>query len=722
MAAVRTLPLDAVSSLSAPDTRAVQSLAVARKVLLVDDDPLFRKLIRRALIERDLEVVEAGKVSEATTMFVAHNPDLAIVDGLLPDGRGTDWIAEIRHRGADIPVVFVSAFWRDLRSYEWLTRDLRVAFVGYKPIQPEQLARRVLELLDRQARKSSMPPPQRPIERKELEKPASRTEEPRALPAPERRPADAPAAVPEPRATIPDAAPPAPTDSPTTPEPPRAPQPSDAFARELPRIVSRMADSAFKVVRDSGDQNAIEGFRSLAHELAASARTFGFDDLADTAQDLALAGVAPPPELEEDGFWDIAKAAGIDDAAAKLPTTLARLFPRILLVDDDPVFAAHLVDGAQRMLIPVRAVTEADAAVDAVREKAADALLLGRPFHDPDRSGAVLKAAREARVPVIGVLSMDATFDARRHASRDGATLFFDHPIDRDAVFTSILEQHSLRVQVGRVGLVSHDAVFARALRDALQNLAINTEMFDDATALVDALERESLDAIALDEGLALGTETSAALRVDTRARSLAIVLLLPHDEPPRPYAAGADAALPRDAKPASLARDIAALVRRSREHRARIGRDPITGLPTTAHVLPQVAGRLAEARRSGRPLTVATVRIHEIETLRGKHGPLLADRALARLGVLVRSAFRETDIRGRILGDTLVLCLPGAKRDSLMPLFTRLASDFRALPLMSDEGQELRAALEVGVASFPQDGSALAPLLLSAYRNLTVV
>lgn len=684
---------------------------MARKVLLVDDDPLFRKLIRRALIERDLEVVEASKVGEATTMFVAHSPDLAIVDGLLPDGRGTDWIAEIRHRGADLPIVFVSAFWRDLRSYEWLTRDLKVAFVGYKPIQPEQLARRVIELLDRHARKSAPPASAPEAAKGQKKKRKSKPDQELSLAAAEARDT-------QPDAKLDAKLDPKPEEK--TPEP--KPSAGDAFARDLPRIVSRMADSAFKVIRDSGDQGAIEGFRALAHELAASARTQGFDDLADTAQDLALAGITPPAQLEEDGFWDIAKSAGIDDAEAALPTTLARLFPRVLLIDDDPVFAAHLVDGAQRMLIPVRAVTDADEAIARVREKTTDALLIGRPFHDPDRSGTVLKAAREARLPVIGVLSMDATFDARRHASRDGATLFFDHPIDRDAVFTAILEQHSLRVQVGRVGLVSHDSRLAPGLHDALQNLGINTEVFQDATALVDALERESLDAIVLDEGLALGTETSAALRVDVRARSLSIVLLLPHDEPPRPFAAGADAALPRENPPKSLARDIAALVRRSREFRARIGRDPITGLPTTAHVLPQVAGRLAEARRSGRPLTVATVRIHDIETLRGKHGPLLADRALARLGVLVRSAFRETDIRGRILGDTLVLCLPGAKRDSLMPLFTRLAGDFRALPLTSDEGQELRASLEVGVASFPQDGSALAPLLLSAYRKLTLV
>lgn len=707
-----------------PRARAVQSPAVARKVLLVDDDPLFRKLIRRALIERDLEVVEASKVGEATTMFVAHSPDLAIVDGLLPDGRGTDWIAEIRHRGADLPIVFVSAFWRDLRSYEWLTRDLKVAFVGYKPIQPEQLARRVIELLDRHARKSAPPPSGTPpSEPPKLEAPKKkRKSKPdlSSLPPGEEK-AAAKAERRSDRKTEPE------VKRETKPEPTAESKPepkaqADAFARDLPRIVSRMADSAFKVIRDSGDQGAIEGFRALAHELAATARTQGFDDLADTAQDLAIAGMSPPPHLEEDGFWDIAKSAGIDDAEAALPTTLARLFPRVLLIDDDPVFAAHLVDGAQRMLIPVRAVTDGDEAIARIREKTTDALLIGRPFHDPDRSGHVLKAAREARVPVIGVLSMDATFDARRHASRDGATLFFDHPIDRDGVFTSILEQHSLRVQVGRVGLVSHDTRLAPALHDALQNLGINTEVFEDATALVDALERESLDAIVLDEGLALGAETSAALRVDVRARSLSIVLLLPHDEPPRPFAAGADAALPREHPPKGLARDIAALVRRSREFRARIGRDPITGLPTTAHVLPQIAGRLAEARRSGRPLTVATVRIHDIETLRGKHGPLLADRALTRLGVLVRSAFRETDIRGRILGDTLVLCLPGAKRDSLMPLFNRLAGDFRALPLTSDEGQELRASLEVGVASFPQDGSALAPLLLSAYRKLTLI
>src|SRR5690606_11861283 len=98
------------------------------------------------------------KVAQAEVRLLAFRPDLAIVDGLLPDARGTDWIATLRARGDGIPIVFVSAFWRDLASYEWLTRTLGVALVMYKPLSPEQLVRRVEMLLGRGEDDVVLPP------------------------------------------------------------------------------------------------------------------------------------------------------------------------------------------------------------------------------------------------------------------------------------------------------------------------------------------------------------------------------------------------------------------------------------------------------------------------------------------------------------------------------------------------------------------------------------
>ena len=62
---------------------------MAHSVLVVDDDPCFRKLAARLLAAAGLEVVgEADSVAMAMAAAKALAPDAALVDVDLPDGNG----------------------------------------------------------------------------------------------------------------------------------------------------------------------------------------------------------------------------------------------------------------------------------------------------------------------------------------------------------------------------------------------------------------------------------------------------------------------------------------------------------------------------------------------------------------------------------------------------------------------------------------------------------
>jgi DNA-binding NarL/FixJ family response regulator len=62
---------------------------MSASVLLVDDDPVFRRLARRMLIAAGLVVVaEAGTVAAAVVAARELRPDSALVDVGLPDGDG----------------------------------------------------------------------------------------------------------------------------------------------------------------------------------------------------------------------------------------------------------------------------------------------------------------------------------------------------------------------------------------------------------------------------------------------------------------------------------------------------------------------------------------------------------------------------------------------------------------------------------------------------------
>jgi DNA-binding NarL/FixJ family response regulator len=69
---------------------------VATSVLVVDDDPGFRRIARRLLTEAGLGVVgEAGSVADATAAARALKPDAALVDVGLPDGNGIALAGEL---------------------------------------------------------------------------------------------------------------------------------------------------------------------------------------------------------------------------------------------------------------------------------------------------------------------------------------------------------------------------------------------------------------------------------------------------------------------------------------------------------------------------------------------------------------------------------------------------------------------------------------------------
>jgi len=116
-------------------------------VLVLDDDQSFRsRIVARELTRRGFRVLEAGRIGEARSLLAQTKPDLLIIDGLLPDGSGVEFIAELRGGGAAVPIIFVSAFWKDIETYNRLTA-LGDVMVMRKPLNVSDLGNRVEFLL-----------------------------------------------------------------------------------------------------------------------------------------------------------------------------------------------------------------------------------------------------------------------------------------------------------------------------------------------------------------------------------------------------------------------------------------------------------------------------------------------------------------------------------------------------------------------------------------------
>lgn len=78
------------------------------KVLVVEDEAPYRRLLTAGLESHDHEVVEAEDLKTAMRLFTTAAPDIVTLDFELRDGTGTEFLRQIREF-SDVPVIFVSA-------------------------------------------------------------------------------------------------------------------------------------------------------------------------------------------------------------------------------------------------------------------------------------------------------------------------------------------------------------------------------------------------------------------------------------------------------------------------------------------------------------------------------------------------------------------------------------------------------------------------------------
>jgi two-component system OmpR family response regulator len=119
------------------------------KLLVVDDEPNIRELLSTSLRFAGFEVVAAANGREALEAAEKHNPDLAVLDVMLPDMDGFTVTRKLRATGRHFPVVFLTA--RD--DTEDKVTGLTVGGDDYvtKPFSLDEVVARIRAVLRRTA-------------------------------------------------------------------------------------------------------------------------------------------------------------------------------------------------------------------------------------------------------------------------------------------------------------------------------------------------------------------------------------------------------------------------------------------------------------------------------------------------------------------------------------------------------------------------------------------
>lgn len=86
-----------------------------KPIWILDDDKSIRWVFEKALARTDLEFKTFSSVAEATNALNREQPQVVVSDIRMPNGSGLDFLADIKQRFPDIPVIIMTAY-SDLES------------------------------------------------------------------------------------------------------------------------------------------------------------------------------------------------------------------------------------------------------------------------------------------------------------------------------------------------------------------------------------------------------------------------------------------------------------------------------------------------------------------------------------------------------------------------------------------------------------------------------
>ncbi|WP_162418848.1 sigma-54-dependent transcriptional regulator [Cyclobacterium roseum] len=126
------------------------------KILLIEDDLTYSKIIKNFLEKNGYEITSSTKVTEGLQSLERTHPDLVITDYRLPDGTGMEVLDQVTHYFPTIPVILITNY-SDIRT---AVKSMKMGAFEYitKPINPDELLLTVKQALKKDPRKLTVTP------------------------------------------------------------------------------------------------------------------------------------------------------------------------------------------------------------------------------------------------------------------------------------------------------------------------------------------------------------------------------------------------------------------------------------------------------------------------------------------------------------------------------------------------------------------------------------
>jgi len=132
---------------------------MATQILVIDDDPELRDLLRDYLNRQGMEVSVLHDAASLERRLERERPDLIVLDLMMPGVDGLTALRQLRATGDDIPVIMLTARADDVDRIVGL--ELGADDYLGKPFNPRELLARIQAVLRRRKTVPSAAPEQR---------------------------------------------------------------------------------------------------------------------------------------------------------------------------------------------------------------------------------------------------------------------------------------------------------------------------------------------------------------------------------------------------------------------------------------------------------------------------------------------------------------------------------------------------------------------------------
>jgi diguanylate cyclase (GGDEF)-like protein/PAS domain S-box-containing protein len=148
-------------------------------------------------------------------------------------------------------------------------------------------------------------------------------------------------------------------------------------------------------------------------------------------------------------------------------------------------------------------------------------------------------------------------------------------------------------------------------------------------------------------------------------------------------------------------------------ELRHQASTDSLTGLANHRRLFEALHAEICRSRRTGREFSLLLLDLDGLKKINDQFGHLVGNRALCRLGQILRDCCRSIDTAARHGGDEFAVVLP----ETGVAVATLVAR--RICELLDADGEAPTLSVSLGIASYPREADTIGTLLYTADKAL---